>query len=98
MQTQRDQSVETKVNGDSKSTNERGPSLVGSMGSSCTYKRLLSCLCLLWSAQYKIFFFSPYTILIYVFPPIAQQPGQAVVRGRLSLNVWSRSKRKRRVQ
>jgi hypothetical protein len=32
------------VNGDSKSTNKRGPSLVGSLGSSCRYKRLLSCL------------------------------------------------------
>ncbi len=36
--------VETEVNGDSKSTNERGPSLVGSQGSSYRYKRLLSCL------------------------------------------------------
>jgi hypothetical protein len=36
-------SVENEVNGDSKSTNERGPSLVGSpLGSSCRYKRLLS--------------------------------------------------------
>jgi hypothetical protein len=37
-------SVETEVNGDSKSTNERGPSLVGSLGFSCRYKRFLSCL------------------------------------------------------
>ncbi len=36
--------VETEVNGDSKSTNERGPSLVGSLCSSCLYKRRLSCL------------------------------------------------------
>jgi hypothetical protein len=36
--------VETETNGDSKSTNERGPSLVGSLGSSCRYKRFLSCL------------------------------------------------------
>jgi hypothetical protein len=36
--------VETEVNGDSKSTNERGPSLVGSLGLSCRYKRFLFCL------------------------------------------------------
>ncbi len=34
--------IETEANGDSKSTNERGPSLVGSLGSSCRYKRFLS--------------------------------------------------------
>jgi hypothetical protein len=33
--------VEIEVNGDSKSTNERDPSLVGSLGLSCRYKRLL---------------------------------------------------------
>ncbi len=27
--------VETEMNGDSKSTNERGPSLIGSLGLSC---------------------------------------------------------------
>ncbi len=44
------------------------------------------------SAQYKLFTSSPYTILIYVSPiPIAQQPGHAVVQGRLSLNVCLRS-------
>jgi hypothetical protein len=36
--------VETEVNGDSKSTNERGPSLVGSLGLTCRYKRFLFCL------------------------------------------------------
>ncbi len=36
--------VETEVNGDSKSTNERSPFLVGSLGFSCQYKRFLSCL------------------------------------------------------
>ncbi len=34
----------------------RSPSLVVSLSSSCRYKWLLSCLCLIWSAQYKIFF------------------------------------------
>ncbi len=36
--------VETKVNGDSGSTYERGSALVGSLGLSCRYKRFLSCL------------------------------------------------------
>jgi hypothetical protein len=36
--------VGTEVNGDSKSTNVRGPSLGGSLGSFCRYKILLSCL------------------------------------------------------
>jgi hypothetical protein len=35
------QIVKIEVNGDSKSTNERGTSWVGSMGLSCRYKRLL---------------------------------------------------------
>jgi hypothetical protein len=72
--------VETEVNGDSKSTIERGPSLVGSLGSSCRYKRLFILPWLLWSAQEKYFF--PYRTLF--------QPGQAVVQGRLSLNVCLR--------
>ncbi len=32
------------MNGDSKSTNERGPTLVGLLGLSCRYKRFLPCL------------------------------------------------------
>ncbi len=36
--------VETEVNGNSKSTNEMGPSLGGSMGFSCRFKRFLFCL------------------------------------------------------
>jgi hypothetical protein len=36
--------VRTEVNGDSKSTNERGPSLVDSFGLSCWYKRFWFCL------------------------------------------------------
>ncbi len=37
--------VETEVNRDSKRTNDRGPSLVGSLVSSFRYNRFLSCLC-----------------------------------------------------
>ncbi len=37
--------VEAEVNGDSRRTNEKGPSfLVGLFGSLCRYKRILSCL------------------------------------------------------
>ncbi len=36
--------VETEMNGNSKSTTEGGPSLVDSWGSSCRYKRFLCCL------------------------------------------------------
>jgi hypothetical protein len=38
------QTLEIDVNGDSKSTNERGPSLEGSLGLLCWYKRFLFCL------------------------------------------------------
>ncbi len=59
---------ETKVNGDSKSTNELGPSLFGSLGLLCWYKRFFFCLGCSSSAQYKIFLSSPYTILIHLSP------------------------------
>ncbi len=59
---------ETEVNGDSKSTNERDPSLIGSLASSCRYRRLLTCLGCSVTPQYNIFFSSPYTISIYVSP------------------------------
>ncbi len=36
--------VEIEVNGDSKSTKERGPALVGAVGLSCRYKRCSLCL------------------------------------------------------
>ncbi len=36
--------VETEVNGESENTNERGPSLGGSLGLSCRYKNFFSCL------------------------------------------------------
>ncbi len=66
---------ETEENGDSKSTNERGPSLVGSLGLSA----------LAATAQYKNFFFLP--TLFQLFCPIGQQAWQAAVLGRLSLNM-----------
>jgi hypothetical protein len=75
--------VETEVNGDSTRTNERGPSLVGSLGLSCWYKRLFV---LPWpSTNQKIF----RTIYYFnYFVPIAQKVGQAAVVGRLSQSVY----------
>ncbi len=50
--------VETETNGDSWSTYKRGPSLVGSLGLLCRYKRFLSCVHL-WKIKIK---FSSYGI------------------------------------
>ncbi len=36
--------VQSEANGDSWSTNEKGPSLVGSLGLLCRYKKFMSCL------------------------------------------------------
>ncbi len=56
--------VETEANGDSRSTNERCPFLVGSLGSSCRYKRFSSCLGCSSRPSTKYFFLTPYTILL----------------------------------
>ncbi len=48
--------VETEENGDSKSTNERGPSLVVSLGLSCRYKRCSLCLSCFTRSSAKYFF------------------------------------------
>jgi hypothetical protein len=63
--------VEIEANGDSMSTFERGPSLVGSLGLLSRYKR------------YKIFLSSLYTFSSFV--SIAEQAGQEVVPRRLSI-------------
>jgi hypothetical protein len=52
--------IETETNGVSRSTYERCPSLVGSLGSLCLYERFFSCLgCFSRprSAKYKLFLF-----------------------------------------
>ncbi len=72
--------VEVEVNGDSKSTNERGPYLFMSLGLSCRYKRFLFSL----GQLQNIFFLTLH--LFNFFVPIAQQAGQAAVLGRLSLS------------
>ncbi len=74
--------VESEVNGDSKSTNESGPSLVGSLGLSCWYMRLLSCLDCSSRSGTKYFFLTVH--YFSSFGPIAQQAGKAAVLGHLS--------------
>ncbi len=58
---------EAEVNRDSKSTNERGPSLVGSLGLSCWYNRFLSCFgC---SSRPNIKYFFPHgTLFKFICP------------------------------
>ncbi len=77
--------VETEANGDSKSINERDPFLGVSLGSSCRYMRPLSCLGCCCQPSTKYFFLAIHYFNLCVL--IAQQPGQAVVQGRLSLCV-----------
>ncbi len=79
--------VEIESNGDSKSTNERGPSLVSSLGLSCRYKGFLSRIGS--SNQPSTQYFFPHcTQYFNPFVSIAQQAGQAVMLGRLSLSMW----------
>ncbi len=65
--------VETELNGDSKSTNEKGPSLFGSLGLSCRYKRFCSALAALIGPVQKKNFPSPYTISF--LSPSPSKPG-----------------------
>ncbi len=71
--------VETEENGDSKGTNERGPSLVG-----CT-RDFCSTLAALVGPVQNIYFLNVSFFSSLV--PIAQQAGQADVLGRLSLRI-----------
>ncbi len=73
--------IETEVNGGSKSTNERGPFLVGSLGLSCHAEIFV-----LSQASTKYFFLTVHFFNCFV--PIAQQAGQAAVLGRLSISGW----------
>ncbi len=71
--------VETEVNGYSKSTNERGPSLVGSLG--CRAGTRYFCHSN-WTTTKYLFLTGHYS-----FVPIAQQAGQAFVLVRLYLSM-----------
>jgi hypothetical protein len=70
-----------EANGDSRSTNERGLSLVGLLGLS---RRLLAAPV---RPVQNIFFASSYTISIYLFPLPSKLQGLAVVLGSLSLSM-----------
>ncbi len=68
------------MDGDSKRTNDRVPSLIGSLDSPCRYSRFCAALTALVSPVQNIIF----TLLV----PIAQQPESAGVLGRLSQCLW----------
>jgi hypothetical protein len=80
--------VETEMNGDSKSTNERCPSLVGSMCLSCPYtgtRDFCSALATLVGRVQNIFFLAVQYFSFFV--RIAQQAGQTAVLGHPSLSM-----------
>ncbi len=80
--------VETDANGDSGWTYERGPSLAGLMGSSCSTSYFCPVLTALVGPIQHVYF--PLRIQYFVnslFPSPSKLHGQAVVSGRLSLNM-----------
>ncbi len=77
--------VETEVNGDSKSTNERGPSLVGSLAHRGGTRNLYHALAALVSPV-QIFFFSHRTLFQFMY---SHRP--ATRESSLSLNLCLRS-------
>jgi hypothetical protein len=77
--------VETEANGDLWRTIERGPSLVGSL-LVVPVQEICILPCLFWTAQNKKKFLASQYFNLRV--PIAKQPGQEVVQGRLSLSVY----------
>ncbi len=84
------QSVETEVNGDYKSTNERGSFLGWFVGHFLAVQEIFILPWLLRSAHAVLNIF---LLTVHYFNwcvPIAQQPAQAVVQGLLSLNVCPR--------
>jgi hypothetical protein len=77
--------VETETNGDSKSTNELGPSLVDSSYFSCQYKSFCRALAALVGPIQNTFFLTVHYFNPFV--PTAQQAVQAAVLDRLSLSM-----------
>ncbi len=77
--------VETEVNGDSTSTNDRGPFLVGSLGLLCRSREFSSVLAALVGPVQNIFFLTVHYFNSFV--PISQQAWQTAVLGRLSLSL-----------
>ncbi len=77
--------VETEVYGDSKRTNERGPSWLVRWTCRAGTRDICSALAALVGPVKNIFFLTVHYFNSFV--PIAQQAGQADVLGRLSLSV-----------
>jgi hypothetical protein len=77
--------VETEVNGDLNSTNERDPSLVGFVGLFMPVQEICSALAALLGPVQNIFFLTLHYFDFYVL--IAQQAGQATMLGRLPLSM-----------
>jgi hypothetical protein len=77
--------VETELKGSSKSTNEKGLSLIGSLGTCAGKLDFCSVLAALVGLVQNIFFLNVHFFNFFV--PIAQQARQAAVLGRLSLIV-----------
>jgi hypothetical protein len=77
--------VEIEVNGDPKSTNERGLSLGWFVWLVVPVQEIFVLPWLLYSRPRTKYFF-PHRTLLQSFVPIAQQAGQAVMLGRLSLS------------
>jgi|688.fasta_scaffold460044_2 hypothetical protein len=77
--------VKTEANGDSKSTNERGPSSVTVIGFLMPVQAIFVLLAAVVGPVRNIFFLSVH--YLNSFLPIAQHAGQAVMQGRQSLTV-----------
>jgi hypothetical protein len=76
--------VETEVNGNSKRTNERGPSLVGLLGLSCRYRRFVFSLGCSSRPSTKYFFLTAHYFYFPFLSPLPSDQG----RGRLSLSMY----------
>ena len=75
------------MDGDSKSTNERGPSLVGLLGLSRAETRDFCPALAALVGPVQNIFSSPSLQYFISFVPIAQQAGQAAVLGRLTISM-----------
>ncbi len=80
--------VKTEANGDLWSTNDGGSSLVVRLACHAGTRNFYPALAALFSPVQNIFFLTVHYFSLCV--PNAQQPGQPVVQGRLSLNVCLR--------
>ena len=78
--------VETEASGDSWSTLEKGPFLVGTLGCRDSTRDFCAASAAL-VGPVQTFFSSPYNIKLYLSPSPSKLHGQAVLPRRLSLNM-----------